>query len=229
MTPVPKALSEVAPTLAELKKLPPGRKSQLLLARHHIFPHLLDEFARECTLVRDDSVTLQGLNVGIYADEKSAFSPLSREAVEVHWRGEIGLEKSDVHSFSHIETQSGQWLLLLGSRRTVPGLCLPNPMCNAIPAPLLNVHLDRVRSLCEACIGHLNQWLGPVVFKLLRGSNLALSGLCLPICGAGLFGCCPGLRWQRRRASVAIRVQSAVLPPPAAGMEKCGSIGMPGL
>jgi hypothetical protein len=43
-------------------------------SRHHIFPHLLDEFTRECTLVRDDSVTFQGLNVGIYAAEKSVFS-----------------------------------------------------------------------------------------------------------------------------------------------------------
>jgi hypothetical protein len=51
-------------------------------------------------------------------------------------------------------------------------------------------------------------WLGPIVFKLLRGSNLAISGLhlllsddglllsrfCLSICGAGLFECRPGLR-----------------------------------
>jgi hypothetical protein len=40
---------------------------------HHVFPHLLDELAWECALVRHDSVALQSLNVGIDAAQQSCF------------------------------------------------------------------------------------------------------------------------------------------------------------
>jgi hypothetical protein len=74
-----------------LDRLPKGR--------HHIFPHLLDEFARECTLVRDDSVTLQGLNVGIYADEKSVFSASVRcHGHAIFWMRAFGQPSTCLHS-----------------------------------------------------------------------------------------------------------------------------------
>jgi hypothetical protein len=66
-----------------LDRLPEGR--------HHIFPHLLDKFARECTLVRDDSVTLQRLNVGLYAADKSVFSA----SVRCHGHAIFGCVRSD--------------------------------------------------------------------------------------------------------------------------------------
>src|SRR6185312_982834 len=53
---------------------PSGTLDRLPERRHHVFTHLLDEFARECALASDDAITLQSFNIRINAAEQNAFS-----------------------------------------------------------------------------------------------------------------------------------------------------------